>query len=140
MRLLHGRRGGNAIEFALTLPLFMMLMVGLMDYGYLFAMQAGLDNAVSLSCRDGALIDPGLFPGQVEVEAHKQLGIRGAPFCGGVCTPTNGLADVLDAVPNQTLRCELKRPLVPLIGFLPSSMYPATIHSVSFYRLEWQRK
>jgi len=118
-----------------------------MDYGYLFAMQAGLDNAVSQACREGALIDPGLNPGLEIAHTKDQLSIRGAPFCGGVCDPSDGIVDSLDeadgpqyAFPNQTLRCELTRPLTPLIGFLPSSMYPASINSVSFYRLEWQRK
>src|SRR6476619_3535339 len=47
------RRGANAIEFALTLPLFLFIVFATLDYGYLFAMQAMLDDAVVLSCREG---------------------------------------------------------------------------------------
>jgi len=132
------RRGGNAIEFALTLPLFLSIVVGLMDYGFLFAMQAGIDNAVSLSCREGAMRDPGLDPNGPVTIATSELNTRSGPFCTGV-TCTKNVAETGELPPNRTLRCEIIRPMAPLIGFLPASMYPATINSVSFYRFEWQR-
>ena len=34
------RRGANAIEFALTLPIFLALVLGTMDYGLIFMTQA----------------------------------------------------------------------------------------------------
>jgi hypothetical protein len=132
------RRGGNAIEFALTLPLFLAVIVGLMDYGFLFAMQAGIDNAVSLSCREGAMVDPGFDPTGPATIAASQLDIRSALFCTGVtCTKT--AEETGELPPNRTLRCEIVRPMRPLIGFLPASMFPTSINSVSFYRFEWQR-
>jgi hypothetical protein len=138
----RARRGGNAIEFALTLPLFLMVVVGLMDYGYLFAMQAGIDNAVAMACREGAMEDPGLGPTLPVDTAESQLDLRAAIFCGGVsCTKSvSDLQTGVYEVPNRTLRCEITRPMNPLVGFLPAAMYPATINSVSYYRFEWQRK
>jgi hypothetical protein len=132
------RRGGNAIEFALTLPLFLAVIVGLMDYGFLFAMQAGIDNAVSLACREGAMVDPGFQANGPKVTGEQQLDSRSALFCAGVnCTKS---CDETGAVaPNRTLKCQITRPITPLIGFLPASMYPTSIDSASFYRLEWQR-
>lgn len=133
------RRGGNAMEFALTLPLFLAVILGLMDYGFLFAMQAGIDNAVSLACREGAMQDPGFDPNGPTTIATSQLAQRDALFCGdeGVtCVPT--ITDTGDP-PQRTLQCSLTRPMKPLVGFLPASMFPASIHSTSVYRLEWQR-
>ena len=139
---IHPRRGGNAIEFAMTLPLFLLVIVGLMDYGYLFAMQAGIDNAVTMACREGAMEDPGLGPTLPVDIAQAQLDQRSALFCGGgLCsTSITDLQTNEYEVPNRTLRCEVTRTMTPLVGMLPSGMYPATINSVAYYRFEWQRK
>lgn len=132
----HGRsrRGANAIEFALTLPVFLMIVLGLVDYGFLFGMQAGIDNATSLSCREGAMMDPNF--GVPKDVAENDFNTRGAMFCGAGCT--NVAVDLATgdyAVPNRTLQCTTTRPMVPLVGFVP---YPDTISSVAYYRLEWQ--
>lgn len=134
---LRHRRGHNAIEFALTLPFFLMLVLGLMDYGFLFAMQAGIDNATAMSCREGALADEARGQDPVLV-ATGQWAVRSTMFCdGGSCnfTPTE-LSAGSYAVPNRTLRCEARRTMTSFTGILP---YPTEISSVSYYRLEWQR-
>lgn len=133
----RGRRGANAIEFAMTLPIFLAIVLGLMDYGFLFAMQASLDNATVLSCREGAMIDWEV--GDPIDTAENQFAIRSSLACNGAsCT---FLAEDLSSgdydVPNRTLRCTGTRVMVPLTGFVP---YPATIQSVSYYRMEWQRQ
>lgn len=137
VRPCRGRRGNNAIEFALTLPIFLALVLGLMDYGFLFAMQAGIDNATAMSCREGALVDE--ETGQTPAgRALSEWNVRSAMFCGGSsCTfLTQDLSAGPYAVPNRTLRCEGRRIMVPLTGFVP---YPTQIASISYYRLEWQR-
>jgi hypothetical protein len=133
----RSRRGANAIEFALTLPLYLTIVLGLMDYGFLFGMQAGIDNATSMACREGAMIDPVL--GVPTTTAQNNFTARSGLFCGGgVCA--NQAVDLNSGpyeVPNRTLRCTTVRNMAPLVGFVP---YPATISSVSYYRFEWQRQ
>jgi len=141
-RATRGRRGSNAIEFALTFPLFLVIVLGLIDYGYLFAIQAGLDNAVSLACREGAMTDPAV--GSPQGVASADLAARSAMFCSGSCTQTvTDMQTGAYVAPNRTIRCEVVRSIDPITGFsgvgLLSSFYPNTIGSVSFYRLEWQR-
>lgn len=134
------RRGANAIEFALTLPLFLFILFGLIEYGYLFAMQAGLDSAVALSCRTGAMVDPD--NGSPVTDAEADFSKRGAIFCdgGGACSyAASDLQEGAYAVPNRTLKCEGTRTMTELTGLLPDEIYPKTIRSVSYYRLEWQR-
>ena len=132
------RRGANAIEFSLTLPAFLFLVMGIMDYGYLFSLQSGLDNAVSLACREGSKIDPGAG-GDPRAIAQADLNMRAAYFCNGACS-TLAVTDLNSgvwAIPNRTLKCEAVLPNPPSIaGFVP---FPTTIRSVSYYRLEWQR-
>ncbi|MEQ1507889.1 MAG: TadE family protein [Myxococcota bacterium] len=130
------RRGANAIEFALTLPMFLFVVLGVMDYGFLFAMQAGIDNAVSMSCREGSMRDPDRAI-QPVTEANNQFAARSGTFCGaGECNfDAEDLQTGIYAKPNRTIHCTAVRTMTPLTGFVP---YPATIQSQSFYRLEWQ--
>ena len=131
------RRGANAIEFGLTAPVFFAIVLGLMDYGWLFANQAGLNNAASMGCRDGALIDSHF--GSPVITADIEMQNRGALFCGGgACSySVTDLNSGAHAVPNRTLRCEVTMPWSGLIGLVPM---PAVISSTSFYRLEWQHE
>lgn len=136
------RRGANAIEFALTFPLFLMIVLGLMDYGYLFAVQAGLDSAVALACREGAMTDPNL--GSPSAVASADMAARASIFCAGSCSMTvTDLQTGAYVPPNRTLKCEITRTIDPITGFSGvgafSMMYPNAIGSVSYYRLEWQR-
>ncbi|MEQ1565110.1 MAG: TadE/TadG family type IV pilus assembly protein [Myxococcota bacterium] len=138
----RGRRGGNAIEFALTFPLFLTVLVGLMDYGYLFAMQAGIDNAVSIACREGAMVDPSKGAGLPEATADAVFLDRSAIFCAGVTCDwlATDMKTGAYEPPNRTMKCEVTRPMTSLVGFLPTALYPTEISSTSFYRFEWQRR
>lgn len=133
----RSRRGANAIEFALTLPIYLALVLGLMDYGFLFGMQAGIDNANSMACRFGAMMDPkDGDPGSTAVTEFTRIS---GLFCGGGSCGSGLVPDDLNAgpyaFPNRTLKCTTTRTMTPLIGFVP---YPGTIQTVAFYRREWQ--
>jgi uncharacterized membrane protein len=130
----RARRGANAIEFALTLPIFLAIVLGVMDYGYLFAVQAGLDNAVSLACREGALVDPKI--GTPIAKATTEFAARSGMWCGPGCSfDASALTVGQYSYPNQALRCRVTRPIAPLSGFVP---YPGSVESSSYYRVEWQ--
>jgi Flp pilus assembly protein TadG len=130
------RRGANAIEFGLTCPVFFGIILGLMDYGWLFANQAGINNASALGCREGALVDPVLA--SPSAAAMADVTSRASMFCTGAACSYNvqDLQTGVYAVPNRTLACTVTMNYAPLIGFVP---LPATITSSSYYRLEWQR-
>lgn len=129
------RRGGNAIEFALTFPVFVGLVLGIADYGYYFHLQAGLDNAVAGACREGAKVDPD--NGSPVAVAEAELETRAGLFCDGACsTAVNDLRTGEFVVPDRTLECRISLEYEPLIGLVP---HPELLTSVSYQRLEWQR-
>ena len=49
-----GRRGSQAIEFALILPVFLMLVFGGIDFLWLMIEKAQVQQAVGAGCRGGA--------------------------------------------------------------------------------------
>lgn len=55
---LPGRRGSNAIEFALLLPVLLVLVAGVVDLGQLLYLADATVAAVAEGARAGALADP----------------------------------------------------------------------------------
>ena len=51
----HQERGAAAVEFALLLPLLMMLLLGIMEFGYAFLVQASVAGAARVGARDYAI-------------------------------------------------------------------------------------
>ena len=126
------RRGANAVEFALTLPVFIFFMTGVFDYGYLMMSKAVLDAAVSEGIREGAISDPGLVP-DIEVIAENRAQENAAVLCGGSCT---FVCTDSGTSPNRQLTCTGTWPTTPLVGFVP---FPAQLTTTSRQLLEWQR-
>ena len=61
------RTGSAAIEFALTLPLFVLLVTAIFEFGWMFFMRSTVIHAVRDGCRAGAVIPPGESPSASEV-------------------------------------------------------------------------
>lgn len=58
-RMFRGRRrGANAVEFGLTLPIFIGLTFGLIEFGWYFSVSARVNAGVLDGCRDGSLVNP----------------------------------------------------------------------------------
>jgi len=93
-RRLRSERGAELIEFALVLPLLLLVMLGIVDFGFLFQRYEVLTNAT----REGARI--AVLPGgynQTDVRARvcAYLQTGGVPTTG--CpTPTNPVVTLTD--------------------------------------------
>lgn len=114
------RRGNNAIEFALILPVLMMILTGIADYGWYFSQNQGVVMAAREGARAGA-ISPRLDAednGQAKAEAMmRQLGIAEANF---TVTPDS---DIYDANGNQLLQISIVATNTALTGYLPKPDY-----------------
>lgn len=126
------QRGANIIEFALTLPFFVLLFLGVIDYGWVYASQAGINAAASMACREGAMVDANY--GSPIDTAKLELNSRAAPWCNGK-TCVVAVTPMYD-VPDRALECSVQLPFTPLAGFVP---HPTMLQATAIYRLEWQR-
>jgi TadE-like protein len=77
------RRGANAIEFALIMPVMVGLVSAVLDYGYLFAVRFGVGAAAEEGARVGSLtvdpLDP-IGPAKAAAEAKwGSLGLLSEP-------------------------------------------------------------
>ena len=129
------RRGGNAIEFALTLPVFIAISFAMIEFGWYFSRVALLNSAVMDGCREGALIDEDL--GNAGTEATTRMNTVLAS--GGLSCTTCG-AVIAGAVPNKVLQCNAEIDYDGLTGwFMALGVMPGTINTQTQVRLEWQR-
>lgn len=137
-RLVRAKRGGTTVlEFALTLPIFMLLFGGVIDCGWLFFEQSALDTSTHLGCRNGALSDTGVNDVNLNVvkaatiAAVKSAMTQSALACDG-CSVT---VETLYSNPARSLRCTTENEYQPLVGVVP----PITLASRAIVRMEVQR-
>jgi Flp pilus assembly protein TadG len=117
----HSRRGSHAIEFALTLPLFVALVMAIFEFGWMFFMRSTVIHAVRDGCRAGAVIPFGDSPSPTEVAqarmtdflAGYSIDCRGATDRCGIDVGTSG------ETPYETMNCSLTIAYDPIIGLIP---------------------
>lgn len=134
---MRSRRGATALEFSLTLPIFLSMFSAVVDFGWLFYQQSALDGAVHAACRAGATEDPGTGDAlMAHVEAVTENRIRSEMGRSSlVCMSCVITVDDLYVVPARSLRCEVSNDFEPLVGLVPAS----TLRARAIVRMEIQR-
>ena len=66
---MRGRRGANAVEFALVMPVLFALVTGMMDYSWVFMLRHGAMNAARVGVRVGSATDPAGSPESAAADA-----------------------------------------------------------------------
>ena len=79
--MIRSRRGAEALEFALTLPILLVLVSGVVDFGWYYYQQARLHEAVRFGARAGSVTLQNRDPlGTATAAATEQLQSAGVPF------------------------------------------------------------
>jgi Flp pilus assembly protein TadG len=85
IRRLKSERGAELIEFALVFPLLLLIILGIVDFGFLFQRMEVVTNAA----REGARVR--VLPGYADVDAENRvtqyLVAGGLPTSGGQLAP-----------------------------------------------------
>ena len=133
------RRGANAIEFALTFPVFTFLLFGLIEYGWYFYERYQLAEVTRAGCRAGALLHPDDADPSHRADVTARIEIR--KYCqhaGLSCDKGDGVrVDYVGASPDEALRCLTTQPHVRLTGL--SIPIPRDMAAVAELHLELQR-
>jgi Flp pilus assembly protein TadG len=118
------RRGSQAVEFALTLPLLSMLLLGLVDYGWYFLRQSMVVNAVREAMRLGALQTPEST--DVDGDCTKCKSMAASQIASSLADVgiTVSASEVTPAIENVSGTCALT--LSPVIVFEPLAGFVAT--------------
>lgn len=137
------RRGSNLIEFALLMPVFWLIIAGMIDMGWLFYHQAMLDTATNIGCRAGALVDPGDGESRIaevrqtaEKAMVKELGKTPGTTCVADEEKCTLSVSAFGDPPGRSLYCSVTRDFTPLLGIGATS---TQLDSGIVVRMEWQR-
>jgi Flp pilus assembly protein TadG len=137
------RRGANAIEFALTIPVFVAISLGILDGSWLLWQHIIALDAAQEGCRAGAIMNPGVHGenmAAVEAEAKEKTSSRmNALGFGCVTTPlTDPPCSITirsdDASGVDNLVCDVVYDSRPLVGVIPGMVLNSRVSR----RMEYQ--
>lgn len=129
--LRRDRRGSNLIEFALILPVYVFLMVAIMDFSWFFYIRSTVVNAVRDGCRAGAVISPADNPGAVAEAAMRDFLATWGSDCNNAGTNCVFTISSSGLSPEERLNCAISVDFTPLVGIVPtpeSTVASATVH------------
>ena len=118
--LFKDHRGATAVEFALTLPVFLLMFFGLWQTGYGLWAQFGLQHGAQMAARYASVTLPRPSDSAIKIYAASQsYGFNPAPSIFVVSQPTCG---------NQVSADYALSPVGEIIG-IP----PLTLHALACY-------
>lgn len=123
----RNRRGAAAVEFGLVLPVLLMILLGIIDYGWVFFNQLQMTNAVREGARAGVVVDDPVTALNTADAVTKNYLTAGGIDLTNVTISANfvGGSDVqVTATQN---------PFQPLVGFVPT---PAQLNATAAMRWE----
>lgn len=129
------RRGANAIEFALLMPVWVAVMFGCYESCWLMYNRTLVSGVLEQVCREASLIDPGVAEADaddilqhVQDEAPARVSMCGTADC-------DFDAELFLDPPSRSVRCEGTMTFPALIV----SGGQMVVSAESTYRLEYQR-
>ena len=139
-------KGASAVEFALVLPVLMLVLFGIIEFGFIFFNKAIITNASREGARRGIVYDtvtgvpvavpPGVITSTVASYCASYLVSLGS----GAATPSTAIAGNC-AVPGGSLTVTVSYPYTFLVlPNLPGSSLPGslTLSSATVMRCEYQ--
>jgi Flp pilus assembly protein TadG len=118
--------GVSAVEFGLVLPLFIIILLGIMDYGWVYYVKLTMTNAAREGARVGVTKEDtatAVADGKTATLAYMQA--------AGFSVPADDVtADLTDGI---TLTVNVNINFKPLVGFVPT---PPTLSATAAMRWE----
>ena len=132
MRRSSNRRGSNAIEFALTLPVFVILLSGVIDFSWYFFAGWRVSSAVREGIRVGSKTPMSAGPAAVAASVADDAGVAySLDWTAGypVATVIGSAGDF-----SCGISVEGRADVEPLIGIVPKYVQNWTVPSLMQYK------
>ena len=111
------RRGAAVVEMAVVSPLLLAMLLGMIEFGYVFMVQQSITNGVREACRLGTL--SGITDAQIQERFEEAIAATGLEITSGMFTIEHAtLAD-----PTVKVSVQVPYEDVTLLGVLPSSLF-----------------
>ena len=125
-----GQKGASAVEFAVVLPLLLMILFSIIEYGWVMSAWIVLTNAASQGAR-AAILKQDV---SAAVDSHVwSVMSNGNPWQPSDLTIETEELSKGDPEPGYSKRCRVtvSWKVKKLIGFLPSALMPETLTAES---------
>ncbi len=131
-------RGAAAVEFALLVPILMVLVFGIISYGYMLSFRQGMSQGASEGARAGAVWAAAYTPSQnaariaaATTQVNNALGSYGVSCsAGATCTITitgcGGSAKCVTVKVSYPYKTQPLTPSLPLVPLPDSLTYTAS--------------
>ena len=86
---LLGRRGQAAVEFALVLPILLIMLVGIVEFGRAWNLHQVITDAARESARKAAIADASVTQAQIEAVANSAMTAAGVDPAQATITLTD---------------------------------------------------
>lgn len=129
-RLGRARKGQALAEFALVLPIFMMLLGGLVDLGYMYQQYLSLQNAA----REGARL--GAVGASVTAITTRISNILGGRWNDGTLVVTVEETDQVTWREIRVIVTAPVRPVTPIVAMIPALANGVNGRAVAAFRKE----
>lgn len=126
------RRGAQAIEFALLLPVLMAVTSAIVDYGWFFSQDLSVIAAVREGARAGAMANPDTTDWCAAASSRVRTSLSAAGLDASTATITTATSGV---TPDQMITVSASVRFTRLMGLLPA---PPVMKSTTTMRLESQ--
>jgi Flp pilus assembly protein TadG len=132
---LGSRRGSQAVEFALTLPIIFVILSGILDYGWYFSQSIAVVQATRDGTRGAVRDEVGCAASEATAEADvaariTAAGVPGTPSVDATVIATGGATGTEDALVVVSTVA-----FAPLWGLVPT---PANMGATVTFRNEDQ--
>jgi Flp pilus assembly protein TadG len=132
----RSERGAAAVEFALVLPLLMLLLLGGIDWGYYFFVDQIVTNAAREGARTGAVADRATS----DARDVAQSAVAGYLASARLMASPTVTADFDSVAGSAALRVSIRYPVGSVTGFLRPAggvnLVPPFAFAVAVMRLE----
>ena len=137
------RRGSTVVEFALTMPIFLILLVSILEFGWMFFVRFNVVSSVRDGCLWGSVFPPPDPDSGVDhpaiSEAVGRINDNLERFnleCSEDETDCSVNVGLSGAAPTEILTCTAEIDYNPIIRLIPMV---ESINAVSIARMEVQR-
>lgn len=110
-------RGAAVVEMAVVSPLLLMLLLGIVEFGYIFMVEQSLTNATREACRLATL------PGTTDEQIRSRLQDTVAGTGLEIDTSMVVIQRSTGTTPTVSVRVQMPYEDVTLLGVLPSSLF-----------------
>jgi Flp pilus assembly protein TadG len=135
---MRARRGGYTVEFVLLLPVWISLIFGALDVGWLLYHAGALRTAGVLSCANAATIDPGesdenlaLLTTAADAALNTELATLGIALPSATVDVT-----VVGTAPSRRINCTATADVASLSKIV---LLSRTVTRHASAQLQWQR-